>query len=340
VKPFTFARPADTAEAVRTVAADPDAVFLAGGTNLVDHLKLGVARPGLVVDVRTLTSRQVTDGENGGLRIGAGVTNSELAADRQVRAHYPALAQALLAGASGQLRNMATSGGNPLQRTRCVYFQDVTAPCNKRDPGSGCSAVGGYTRYHAVLGVTAAPDASSPETCIATHPSDMAVALAAFDAQVQIQGPRGERQIPFTEMHRLPGDDPSRDTVLEHGELITAIDLPPLPPGTRSAYRKVRDRASYAFALVSVAAALRVADGQIADVRIALGGVAHKPWRAVRAEGALRGQPATEDSFRAAAATELAAAQAQTGLDGGNGFKIPLAARTIVATLRQLTQEA
>jgi xanthine dehydrogenase YagS FAD-binding subunit len=340
VRPFTFARPADTAEAVRTVAADPDAVFLAGGTNLVDHLKLGVARPSLVVDVRTLTSRQVTDGGDGGLRIGAGVTNSELAADRRVRVRYPALAQALLAGASGQLRNMATSGGNPLQSTRCVYFQDVTAPCNKRDPGSGCSAIGGYTRYHAVLGVTAAPDASSPETCIATHPSDMAVALAALDAQVQVQGPRGNRQIPFTELHRLPGDDPSRDTVLEHGELITAIDLPPLPPGTRSAYRKVRDRASYAFALVSVAAALRVADGRIADVRIALGGVAHKPWRAARAEEALLGQPATEDSFRAAAAAELDAAQPQAGLGGGNGFKIPLAARTTVATLRELAPEA
>jgi xanthine dehydrogenase YagS FAD-binding subunit len=340
MRPFTFARPSDTAEAVRTVAADPDAMFLAGGTNLVDHLKLGVARPGLVVDVRTLTSREVTDAGDGGLRIGAGVTNSELAADRRVRARYPALAQALLAGASGQLRNMATSGGNPLQRTRCVYFQDVTAPCNKREPGSGCSAVGGYTRYHAVLGVAASPDASSPETCIATHPSDMAVALAALNARVQLEGPHGDRQLPFTELHRLPGDDPSRDTGLEHGELITAIDLPPLPPGTHSAYRKVRDRASYAFALVSVAAALRVADGRIADVRIALGGVAHKPWRAARAEEALRGQPATEASFRTAAAAELDAAQPQSGLDGGNGFKIPLAVRTIVATLRELSPEA
>jgi xanthine dehydrogenase YagS FAD-binding subunit len=339
MRPFTFARPSDTAEAVRTVAADPEAMFLAGGTNLVDHLKLGVARPGLVVDVRRLTSREVTEAGDGGLRIGAAVTNSELAADRRVRARYPALAQALLAGASGQLRNMATSGGNPLQRTRCVYFQDVTAPCNKREPGSGCSAVGGYTRYHAIFGVTSAPDASSPETCIATHPSDMAVALAVFDAQVQVQGPRGDRQIPFTELHRLPGDDPSRDTVLEHGELITAIDVPPLPPDTQSAYRKVRDRASYAFALVSVAAALRVADGRIADARIALGGVAHKPWRAARAEEALRGQPATEDSFRAAAAAELDAAQPQSGLDGGNAFKVPLAARTMVATLRELSPE-
>jgi xanthine dehydrogenase YagS FAD-binding subunit len=340
MRPFAFARPADTDEAVQAVAGDPGAVFLAGGTNLVDHLRLGIARPALVVDVRTLTSREITDAGDGGLRIGAAVTNSELATDRRVRERYPALAQALLSGASGQLRNMATSGGNPLQRTRCVYFQDVTAPCNKRDPGSGCSAVGGYTRYHAVLGVAAEPDASAPETCIATHPSDMAVALAALDARVQLRGPDGDRELAFTELHRLPGGDPARDTVLRHGELITAIDLPPLPAGTRSAYRKVRDRASYAFALVSVAAVLQVADGRVADVRIALGGMAHKPWRAARAEEALRGQPATEASFRAAAETELASARPQSGLDGGNGFKIPLAARTMVAALRQLTPEA
>jgi xanthine dehydrogenase YagS FAD-binding subunit len=340
MRPFTFARPADTAEAVRTVAADPDAVFLAGGTNLVDQLKLGVARPGLVVDVRTLTSREVTEAGDGGLRIGAAVTNSELAADRRIREHYPVLAQALLSGASGQLRNMATSGGNPLQRTRCVYFQDVTVPCNKRQPGSGCAAVGGYTRYHAVLGIPATPDASSAETCIATHPSDMAVALAALDARVQVQGPDGIREIPFADLHRLPGGDPSRDTTLEHGELITAIDLPPLPSGAQSAYRKVRDRASFAFALVSVAAVLQVTGGQVTDVRLALGGVAHKPWRAARAEEELRGRPATETSFRTAAEAELAGAYPQPGLDGGNDFKIPLAIRTIMATLRELTPEA
>jgi xanthine dehydrogenase YagS FAD-binding subunit len=320
MRPFAFARPSGADEAVHAVAGDPEAVFLAGGTNLVDHLRLGVARPSLVVDVRTITSREISDAGDGGLRIGAGVTNSELAADRRVRARYPVLAQALLSGASGQLRNMATSGGNPLQRTRCDYFQDVTAPCNKRAPGSGCSAIGGYTRYHAVLGVTAAPDASAPETCIATHPSDMAVALAALDARVQLQAPGGSREIAFTELHRLPGGDPSRDTVLRHGELITAIDLPPLPAGTRSAYRKVRDRASYAFALVSVAAVLRVADGRVEDARIALGGVAHKPWRARRAEEVLLGQPATEAGFRAAAEAELAAAHPQSGVDGGNGF--------------------
>jgi xanthine dehydrogenase YagS FAD-binding subunit len=340
MRPFTFARPAGTAEAVRIAAGEPDAVFLAGGTNLVDHLKLGVARPSLVVDVRTLTSREVTDSGDGGLRVGAAVTNGELAADRRVRERFPLLAQALLSGASGQLRNMATTGGNPLQRTRCVYFQDVTVPCNKREPGSGCSAVGGYTRYHAILGVPPSPDAAAAETCIATHPSDMAVALAALDARVQVLGPAGAREIPFAELYRLPGDDPSRDTVLAHGELITAIDLPPLPDGARSAYRKVRDRASYAFALVSVAAAITVDGGLVSDARIALGGVAHKPWRAVRAEEVLLGRPATLEACRAAAEAELAAAWPQPGLDGGNAFKIPLATRTLVATLRELTTEA
>lgn len=329
MKPFAFARPGSVAEAVRDVAGDPAAVFLAGGTNLVDHLRLGVATPERVVDIRTLTSREITDTDDGGLRIGAAVTNSELAADRRVRERFPVLAQALLAGASGQLRNMATTGGNPLQRTRCAYFQDVTTACNKRDPGSGCSAIGGYTRNHAVLGAS--------EACIATHPSDMAVALAVLDAQVQVLGPDGERTVPFAELHRLPGDDPSRDTVLEHGELITAIDLPPLPATARSAYRKVRDRASYAFALVSVAAVVEVSDGTIDDVRIAFGGAAHKPWRASRAEAALRGRPATEESYRSAADAELADAVAQPGLDGGNAFKIPLLARTLTAVLRDLT---
>jgi xanthine dehydrogenase YagS FAD-binding subunit len=334
VKPFAYAHPGDVAEAVRNVAAERNAVFLAGGTNLVDHLRLGIARPDLVVDVRTLTSRAISDLEDGGLRLGAASTNSEVAADRRVRERYPVLAQALLAGATGQLRNMATTGGNPLQRTRCVYFTDVTTPCNKREPGSGCTAVGGYTRYHAVLGVPAAlPDPTAPDTCIATHPSDMAVALAALDATVQVLGPAGARTIPFAELHRLPGDDPSRDTTLAHGELITAIDLPALPAGTRSAYRKVRDRASYAFALVSVAA---VVSGE--DVRLALGGVAHRPWRATRAEELLRGRPLTADAVRAAMEAEMAAAQPQPGIGGGNGFKIPLAVRTVVATLRDLLE--
>jgi xanthine dehydrogenase YagS FAD-binding subunit len=330
VKPFAYARPGDVAEAVREVAAEPNAVFLGGGTNLVDHLKLGVARPDLVVDVRTLTSREITDTGDGGLVVGAAVSNSELAADRRVRERWPVLTQALLAGANGQLRNLATVGGNPLQRTRCVYFQDVTTACNKREPGSGCSAIGGYTRYHAILGAS--------EQCIATHPSDMAVALTALDAVVHTEGPQGARTIPFGELHRLPGDDPSRDTVLEHGELVTAIELPPLEMARRSTYRKVRDRASYAFALVSVAAAVDLADdGTVRDARVALGGVAHAPWRATRAEEVLRGQRPTDDAARAAAEAELADAVPQPGIDGGNAFKVPLVARTLTAALRILT---
>lgn len=243
MRPFEFLRPDDAATAVATVTGRGDAVFLGGGTNLVDHLRLGVASPGLLVDVSSLTSEEITDLGDGGLRIGAAVRNSDSAADRRVRERYPVLSQALLAGASAQLRNMATTGGNPLQRTRCVYFQDVSTPCNKRQPGSGCSAIGGATRNHAVLGAS--------EHCVATHPSDMAVALAALDARVLVLGAAGERTIAFTELHRCPGDTPEHDTVLDHGDLITAIDLPDLPIARRSAYRKVRDRASYAFALVS-----------------------------------------------------------------------------------------
>jgi xanthine dehydrogenase YagS FAD-binding subunit len=226
---------------------------------------------------------------------------------------------------------MATTGGNPLQRTRCVYFQDVTTPCNKREPGSGCSAIGGWTRNHAILGAS--------DQCIATHPSDLAVALAALDAEVRVLGQDGERTIPFTELHRLPGEHPERDTVLDHGDLVTAIDLPAGPIARRSAYRKVRDRASYVFALVSVAAAIEVDGGVVRDARIAFGGVAHKPWRAHRAEEALRGATAADDAYRAAADAELADAVAQDGLDGGNAFKIPLLRRTLVATLRDLARE-
>ncbi len=236
------------------------------------------------------------------------------------------LAQAVLSGASGQLRNMATTGGNLLQRTRCVYFQDLTTPCNKRQPGAGCSARYGYERELAILGW-------SPQ-CVATHPSDMAVAMAALDAVVHVYGPLGMRALPLTELHRLPGDAPDRDTVLHHGELITAIDLPPLAFAARSRYRKVRDRASYAFALVSVAAALEVTDGRVSEVRLALGGVAHKPWRATRAEQALRGQPATGASFQAAADAELAQARPLAG----NAFKVPLARNTIVSTLLDLAE--
>jgi len=326
MKPFRYARAEDKAAAVATLSGEPRGAFLAGGTNLVDLMKLGVVEPDVLVDVRRLTSETIEEMPDGGLRIGAAVTNSDLAADRRVRSRYPVLAEALLSGASGQLRNVATVGGNLLQRTRCVYFYDTTTPCNKRQPGSGCSAIGGYTRYHAILGAS--------ESCVATHPSDMAVALAALDATVQVLGPEGERSIPLVEFHRLPGDEPERDTVLSHGELITAVDVPPLPFAERSRYYKVRDRASYAFALVSVAAALDIADGIVREARIAFGGVAHKPWRATRAEAALRGAPATEDAFLSAADEELAGARPLPG----NRFKVPLLRSTLTLVLRELAQ--
>ena len=327
MKPFRYERAADISGAVALLAAEPNGVFLAGGTNLVDHLRLGIAAPDLLVDVRQLTSGRIEELPGGGVRIGAAVPNSDLAADRVIRRRYPVLSQALLSGASGQLRNLATTGGNLLQRTRCPYFQDLTTPCNKREPGSGCAARDGYQRDHAIFGAS--------EQCVATHPSDMAVALAALDAVVRTRGPGGERTIPVTDLHRLPGEEPERDTVLEHGELITAVDLPPLAVAANSRYRKVRDRASYAFALVSVAAALDVADRAVRDVRIALGGVAHKPWRARRAEEALRGGPASEESFRAAAEAELA----QSLPLPGNAFKVPLARNVIVRMLMDLAGE-
>jgi xanthine dehydrogenase YagS FAD-binding subunit len=326
VTPFRYERAKDAQGAVATLAAEPAAAFLGGGTNLVDLMKLGVATPELLVDVARLPYGTIEPTSDGGVRIGATVRNSELAADRTIRTRYPVLAQALLSGASGQLRNLATTGGNLLQRTRCVYFQDVSKPCNKRAPGSGCPARDGYHRNLAILGAS--------EACIATHPSDMAVALAALDAVVHVQGASGARTIPLVAFHRLPGDEPQKDTVLEHGELITAVELPPMPFAVRSRYRKVRDRASYAFALVSVAAALDVADGVVRDVRIALGGVAHKPWRATTAEAALRGEPATEETFRNAAEAELAAAVPLRE----NAFKVPLARNVIVRTLLDLTE--
>ncbi len=325
--PFEYQRATDEVGAVATVSRSAGAAFLGGGTNLVDHMKLGIARPDVLVDVTRLPLDRVEPLPEGGLRIGAAVRNSELAADRAVREWYPVLSQALLSGASGQLRNLATTGGNLLQRTRCVYFQDVTTPCNKRQPGTGCSAVDGWTRYHAILGAS--------EHCVAVHPSDMAVALVALDAVVQLQGPGGRRAVPIGEFHRLPGDEPERDTVLDHGELITAVDLPPLPVARRSEYRKVRDRASYAFALVSVAAALEVEAGRVTDVRIALGGVAHKPWRAHRAEEALRGATASEEAFRAAADAELAAAEPLQE----NGFKVGMARGALVSVLTELAGE-
>ncbi len=327
MKPYHYEQARDIPGAVAALAEQPNATYLAGGTNLVDLMKLEIMTPDVLVDVRRLTSDRIEETEDGGVRIGAAVTNSDLAADRTIRSRYPVLSQALLSGASGQLRNLATTGGNLLQRTRCVYFYDTTTPCNKRELGSGCSAIEGHNKDHAILGAS--------EHCVATHPSDMAVAMTALEAFVNVHGPDGERRIPIEDLHRLPGDEPERDTTLEHGELITAVDLPPLDFAYNSKYRKVRERASYAFALVSVAAALDVEDGVVRDVRLALGGVAHKPWRATKAEEALRGEPAGEENFRAAAEIELEDARPLRE----NAFKVPLARNVITRTLLELSEE-
>jgi xanthine dehydrogenase YagS FAD-binding subunit len=326
MREFAYQRAPDLRAAIDAVARRPDAAFLGGGTNLVDHMKLGVATPDLLVDVTGIPFGGVNQRPEGGVRIGAGVRNSELAADPLIRERYPVLARALLAGASGQLRNLATTGGNLLQRTRCVYFQDVSTPCNKRSPGSGCSALSGYTRYHAILGHS--------EHCVAVHPSDMAVALAALEATVEVRGPEGPRDIAIADFYRLPGHAPERDTVLEHGELITGVILPELPMARRSTYLKVRDRASYAFALVSVAAAVDVSPaGLIEDLRIAFGGLAHKPWRANRAEEVLRGSAANDAAFARAAEAELRDARSLPH----NAFKIPMARGALTAIMRDLT---
>jgi len=327
MNPFRYERPENAASAVALLTREPAGVALGGGTNLVDLMKLGVAKPDLLVDVARLPFDSIEQLPDGGVRIGAAVRNSDLAADRTIRTRYPVLAQAVLAGASGQLRNQATTAGNLMQRTRCAYFQDIAKPCNKRVPGSGCPAREGYHRNLAILGAS--------EACVATHPSDMAVAMVALDAVVRVLGHGGERTIPLVGFHRLPGEEPQRDTVLEHGELITAVDLPPLPSEMRSHYRKVRDRASYAFALVSVAAALDVTDGTVRNVRLAIGGVAHAPWRATAAERVLRGAPATEESFVRAAEAELASARPLRD----NAFKVTLARKIIVRTLLDLTLE-
>ncbi|WP_189039653.1 FAD binding domain-containing protein [Streptomyces daqingensis] len=348
MRPFAYVSARDVESAVEAVAEHPGARFLGGGTNLVDLMREGVERPRTVVDISRLPLTGIEELPDGGLRIGALVRNSRLAADPLVRSRCPVLAQAVLNGASGQLRNMATVGGNLLQRTRCPYFYDTASRCNKREPGAGCDAMEGFSRSAAVLGTSG--------ECIAAHPSDMCVALAALDAVVEVRSVRGTRRVPFGELHRLPGGTPHIETALDGDELITAVELPPLPLAARSRYRKVRDRASYAFALVSVAAALEVRDGAVADVRLALGGVGAKPWRAHEAEALLRGAPAVEESFRRAADAEFAAAEgrsAPTGMpdsrraadaDGqgaraGNEFKIELGRRTVVAVLRRLADE-
>ncbi|MEU7061788.1 xanthine dehydrogenase family protein subunit M [Streptomyces sp. NPDC046197] len=324
MKGFGYLRPTGVEEAVEAYAAHPGAHYLAGGTNLVDLMKLGVETPGVLIDVGRLPLDSVEELPDGALRVGATVRNSDLAAHPLVRDRYPVLSQALLAGASGQLRNAATTGGNLLQRTRCPYFQDLGKPCNKRQPGSGCGARDGVHRDHAVLG-------HSPH-CIATHPSDMAVALAALDARVELYGAEGGRSIPVADFHRLPGVRPERDTEIRPGELITGVLLPAARAGVPSAYRKARDRASYAFALASVAVVLRVADGVVDQVGLAFGGLAHRPWRAHHAETALLGAAATPEAFEGAVALELDRAEPLRD----NAYKVPLARNLALDVLNRL----
>jgi xanthine dehydrogenase YagS FAD-binding subunit len=321
VKTFEYERADDAARAV--AAGEAGARYLGGGTNLVDLMREGIETPERLIDVTGLSS-DIEDLPGGGLRIGGAARNTDVAAHPTVRREFPLLAMAIVSGASGQIRNMATVAGNLMQRTRCFYFYDGAARCNKRRPGSGCDAMEGFNRIHAILGAS--------DSCVATHPSDMCVALAALDAEVELTGPDGDRSLALVDLHRLPGDDPQTDTTLRPGELITAITIPPF--AGRSTYRKVRDRSSYAFALVSVAAAVDVSEGTIHEARLALGGVAHKPWRAHAAEAALRGRPATSDTFSDAAAAELADARPLEH----NAFKIELARRVVIDVLSELTR--
>ena len=320
---FGYTRARDVADAVRQIAADPAAKFIAGGTNLIDLMKENVTRPSQLIDITHLPLDKIEETRDGGLRIGALVGNSDVAYHPQIAARYPLLGSAILAGASPQLRNMASTGGNLLQRTRCFYFYDTTTPCNKREPGTGCSAIDGINRMHAILGTS--------EHCIATHPSDMCVALAALEARVLATGRRGERSIAFADFHRLPGDTPEIDTILEPDEIVTAIELPPKGFAANYTYLKIRDRLSYAFALVAIAVGLEVEGGTIKEARLALGGVAHKPWRDRTAEAQLSGAPATRESFLRSAETVLRDARGF----GHNDFKIELARRGIVRALAQ-----
>jgi xanthine dehydrogenase YagS FAD-binding subunit len=320
---FQYARANDVADAVRRIAADPKAKFIAGGTNLVDLMKEDVERPSRLIDITRLPLKAVEETNDGGLRIGALVPNSDLAYHPLIVERYPMLGSALLAGASAQLRNMASTGGNLLQRTRCYYFYDTATPCNKREPGSGCSAIAGLNRMHAIFGAS--------ESCIATHPSDMCVALAALDAKVHVAGPAGERSIAMTDFHRLPGTTPQRDTNLQADEIVTAVELPARGFAKNYTYLKIRDRLSYAFALISVAAAMELDGDTIAEARLALGGVAHKPWRDPNAEAALRGKTADRAAFVQAADIILRDAKGYAH----NAFKIDLARRVIVRALTQ-----
>jgi xanthine dehydrogenase YagS FAD-binding subunit len=329
---FSYARPDAVADAVGELTAHKSAKFIAGGTNLIDLMKENVERPDRLIDINRLPLNRIEE-IDGGLRLGALVSNADTAYNEQVEKRYPLLSQAILAGASPQLRNMATNGGNLFQRTRCYYFYDVAMPCNKRQPGTGCGALNGYNRIHAILGTDNRDhDGGLGQTqCIATHPSDMCVGLAALEAVIRVSGPNGERTIPIADFHRLPGDTPQYDNTLQPGELVTAIDLPAKGFPDHHMYLKLRDRASYAFALVSVAAALEIDGDTITGARIALGGVAHKPWRKPEAEALLIGKPVTEASFRPAAEALLEGAR---GFEY-NAFKIELAKRAIVRALAQ-----
>ena len=326
MNPFSYARPVSIEDAIAQFR--PDSRYIAGGTNLLDLMKENLTRPSQLIDITQLPLADIEETADGGLRIGALVSNADLAWHPIVEARYPLLSQAILAGASPQLRNMATTGGNLLQRTRCYYFYDATTPCNKREPGSGCPARDGLNRIHAILGHS--------EACIAVHPSDMCVALAALEAVVHVQGQRGERRIPMSDFHRLPGQTPERDNTLVDGELITAVELPPQDFSAHSSYLKLRDRASYAFALVSVAAALDMDGAGIRSARIAMGGVAHKPWRKAEAEAALVGKAPDEAAFNAAADILLEGA---SGFEH-NAFKIELGHRAIVRALTDAAKGA
>ncbi|MDF7815876.1 xanthine dehydrogenase family protein subunit M [Hymenobacter sp. YC55] len=325
--PFSYSSVNDAAAAVREQATHSHSTFIAGGTNLLDLMKENVARPAHLIGLNQLPLAFVEDTPEGGLRLGALATNANTAYHPEVEKRYPLLSQAILSGATAQLRNMATNGGNLMQRTRCYYFYDLTTPCNKREPGSGCSALGGFNRIHAILGAS--------EQCIATHPSDMCVALTALDALVCVQGPQGERVLPFADFHRLPGSTPHQDNNLKPGELITALELPKQGFAQHYHYLKIRDRASYAFALVSIAAVLELDGDTITEARVALGGVAHKPWRERAAEELLIGQPTTEATFTKAASYLLRGARGY----GHNDFKIELAKRGIVRALQQAAAE-
>ena len=328
MKTFDYTRANSTEEAISAIDGINTAMFLGGGTNLIDLMREGVEQPDHLVDVTRLELAEITELPDGGVRIGSMARNSTTANHPLIRQRYPVLSQAFLAGASPQLRNMATVGGNLMQRTRCYYFTDINMPCNKRNPGSGCAAVEGFNRIHAILGAS--------EQCIATHPSDMCVALAALDAVVRVRGSNGEREIALVDFHTLPGDTPQIETELQPGELITAVDLPAADWTNNSYYLKVRDRNSYAFALVSVAAALNVQDNVVRDARVAMGGVAHKPWRAFEAEEMLIGKPVNEETFKQAAETALAGARTYEH----NAFKVELGKRAIVRALSTITTSA